>query len=91
VKFENGSRGKLVYPILKFQLGGKEYETRNQYGKSPWNIQRGTEVDIVYDMDDPNRAEIENKLLQFLLPIMAAAGAVMAFAAAVVVWFFVPM
>jgi hypothetical protein len=42
-------------------------------------------------MDDPNRAEIENKLLQFLLPIMAAAGAVMAFAAAVVVWFFVPM
>ena len=91
VETEHGSRGALVYPILKFKLGEREYETKNAYGKNPWNISPETSVRIVYNMDEPNQAEIENKFLQFLLPILAGASAVMALAVTVAMWFFFPV
>ena len=89
VETEHGSKGPLVYPILRFKLGEKEYETKNAYGRNPWNIAPGTSVRIIYNMDEPNQAEIENKILQFLLPIAAGASAVMALALTVAMWFFV--
>jgi len=87
LKRERGRNGETIYPVLKFEIGGKEYETRNSYGRTPWNIMPGTKVEIICDKDDPNKAEIENKLMRYMFPLMAGAGAVMAIAMSVLMWF----
>lgn len=86
IKKKNSKGSELIYPILKFSIGSKGYETENGYGKAPWNIEQGQQVTIIYNQENPNEAEIENKLMQYLLPIIFTTGAFFALIGSVVVY-----
>ena len=88
VKFDivPSSHGDLLYPTIKFDIGGKTREVRSSMGRSHWSVNSGDEVDVIYNMNDPNQAEIDSPFHRFMLAAMCAAGAVMALLTAVIVY-----
>ena len=88
VKFDvvPSSRGDLLYPTIKFDIGGKAREVRSPMGRSHWSVNAGDEVDVIYNMSDPNQAEIDSPFHRFMLAAMCATGAVMALLTAAIVY-----
>ena len=86
IKKKNRKGRELIYPTLKFSIGDKEYETENSYGKAPWHIEQGQPVTIIYKQENPNKAEIENKLMQYILPLTLTAGTFFSLTAGIVLY-----
>ena len=80
------SHGDLFYPTIKFDIGGKTREVRSSMGRSHWSVNSGDEVDVIYNMNDPNQAEIDSPVHRFMLAAICAAGAVMALFTAAIVY-----
>jgi hypothetical protein len=57
----NGSSSYVYYPIVKFRTeGGGTIEFRSSVGSSHSSYSRGEGVTVVYDPNDPERAEIDS-------------------------------
>jgi len=84
---EKGQQGDAVYPVLKFTVAGKEYEVRNPYAMLKSKTGEGTAVTVMYNTENPQEAEMENRLRRYMLPLLTMLGAPMSAVLAVIMYF----
>jgi hypothetical protein len=87
-KVRNGDGVELIYPVVKFALGSLESEFKNPYGRSPWNIKPDDRVPVIYDPAKPETAEIEDRWVQYFVPLFFALGCLSAIFAIVAFLFY---
>ena len=74
---EKRDDGEMLFPVIRFRSPAKEYEVKSGLGRSSWNIKPGAAVPVIYNPANPLEAEIENRFIQYLLPLFFAAGSVL--------------
>ncbi|MFH2063139.1 MAG: DUF3592 domain-containing protein [bacterium] len=66
------------HPVISFLTeDGQTVEYRSDFGTSPPVHEVGEKVDVIYDPQDPSRAEIDSFVSLWLGPILVAGGGVL--------------
>ncbi|OGV58211.1 MAG: hypothetical protein A2X49_03345 [Lentisphaerae bacterium GWF2_52_8] len=88
IETEEGNEGTtLIYPVFRFKIGKAEHTVRNRYGRSPWKINAGDTVMVIYNTENPEEAEVLNPLVQWRMTMAMAASAVGSLILAPIVFF----
>ena len=59
VYIDRDSDGTTYKPTVRFSVEGREYEAQSWLSSSGYDFRIGTEVPVLYDIDDPSRIRLD--------------------------------
>jgi hypothetical protein len=86
------ARGSIICPVVEFTASsGEKITFTSEFGSRPAGHQIGQSVNVRYDANDPQKAEIESAMNLWLIPlILVFMGAIAGFLAIAFLGFYAP-
>jgi len=83
IEHERDGTVTYFYPVVRFQVAGKEVEFRSNVGSNRPGYRAGQQVPVVYEPGQPEAAKIRSFFQLWTLPLaLASIGAIVAIVAA---------
>jgi len=91
VKEDPGDGGQAIrHPLIRYRhRNGEEATVRAGYGSSSWSVKPGDPIELLAHEDKPAEAEMVHFLVQWGLPALMSATAVVSLILVLVFYFFV--
>jgi hypothetical protein len=83
-ELRGGSRGRTHHPVVEYQGGSRTYRVTGGFAVSPNPYRKGDQIPVLYLLEDPRSAIINDLFQTYLFPILGSALGCLAIVIAVV-------